>query len=261
MSMPDLVGMVHLLPLPGSPRFAGSVDQVVNTAVEDAEILAKHGFPGLMIENFGDVPFYAEQVPPETIAAMTSAVNAVAELGIPFAVNVLRNDALAALAIAAATGASAIRVNVLTGTMFTDQGPIHGRAAEVLRKRALISPDTEIWADVGVKHATPPSGFDLALSAVDTVERGLADAVIVSGSGTGMEPDLEQAESVRDAIGKSHRIVIGSGATPDNLAHLAEVANTVIVGSFLKKDGEASNRPDPARVGAMFDAASRMEMV
>ncbi|HSM44230.1 MAG TPA: BtpA/SgcQ family protein, partial [Acidimicrobiia bacterium] len=41
--LPRIVGMVHLLPLPGSPRFGGSMDEVVATASEDARALVDAG--------------------------------------------------------------------------------------------------------------------------------------------------------------------------------------------------------------------------
>ena len=125
--------MVHLGPLPGSPQFGHDLKAVIASALADAERLEAAQFDGVMIENFGDIPFFADDVPKATIAGMTRVVSAISRhVDIPFGVNVLRNDALGALAIAAATGASFIRVNVLSGLMHTDQGPIVGRAAEVL---------------------------------------------------------------------------------------------------------------------------------
>ena len=209
--IPRVVGMVHLLPLPGSPGFNGSMDEIMKTAVSDASDLADAGFPALMIENFGDVPFLADGVPAETISAMTVSVTEVSDAtGLPFGVNVLRNDAVSALGIAAATGAAFIRVNVLTGIMYTDQGPIVGQAAAVLRKRSQLAPGVEIWADVMVKHAAAPAEIDASQAAADTVERGRADAVIVSGSGTGAEPDMHEATVVRAAVPTETRVVIGS---------------------------------------------------
>jgi len=259
--LPRLVGMVHLLPLPGSPRFGGSFDEVVSVAADDARALVDAGFPALMVENFGDVPFFTDRVPPETVAAMTRAVAAVAETGVPVGVNVLRNDALAALGIAAAIGADFIRVNVLTGVMYTDQGPIIGRAAEVMRARALLAPGVEVWADVMVKHATPPVGLDAGRAAADTVHRGLADAVIVSGSGTGATPNLDEARQVRAAVGAGTRVVIGSGATRDNIDALVGIADTLIVGSAIKVDGDAMHRPDPLRAKAFVERAAERGIV
>lgn len=260
--IPRLVGMVHLLPLPGSPRFTGSIDQVISAAQEDALALTAAGFPSLMVENFGDTPFHAGTVPAATIAAMTVAVKGVIEAtGAIVGVNVLRNDAGSALAIAAATGASMIRVNVLTGMMYTDQGPIVGDAAMVARARAALCPHVEVWADVMVKHATPPPGADPAQIAYDTVARGLADAVIVSGPGTGSAPDPGQVKTIAGAVPKGTRVVVGSGAGTSNLSDLVEMADTVIVGSSVKVDGDANNRVDPDRARAFFEVAARLGLV
>jgi len=248
--------MIHLLPLPGSPGFRGSIDEVLETATGDAVTLADAGFPALLVENFGDVPFHADTSDPETIATMTLATQAVRDAtGLPFGVNVLRNDALTALGIATVTGAAFIRVNVLTGVMYTDQGLIVGRADELARRRAALAPQVEIWADVLVKHATPPPGLDIRQAAEDTVIRGLADAVIVSGAGTGLEPDLEEAGLARSVLPKGTRLVIGSGASVENLGAMSDVADTVIVGSSLKADGKASSPLDMARVAAFIEAA------
>lgn len=253
--------MIHLPPLPGAPAFGGSIDEVISKAVGDAQTLVDSGFPALMVENFGDTPFFADRVPAETVAAMAVAANAVAGVGVPFGVNVLRNDALAALGVAAATGAGFIRVNILTGMMHTDQGPIVGRAAEVMRLRSSLDPGVEVWADVMVKHSAPPMGVERAQAALDTVERGLADAVIVSGSGTGDTADVGEIEEVRIALGVGTRIVIGSGARPDNLDRMLKFADTVIVGSSLKVDGDARNRLDRSRVDEFVKAANERGLI
>lgn len=260
--IPRLVGMIHLAPLPGSPQFDGSIDKVIAIALDDASRLTEAGFPALMIENFGDAPFYADRVPAETVAGITAAVSAIAsETDAVLGVNVLRNDAISALAVAAATGAAFIRVNVLTGMMYTDQGPIVGDAAGVARTRVALCPDVEVWADVMVKHATAPPGTDAEQMAHDTIERGMADALIVSGSGTGSAPDLAEAARVRFAIGDSTRLVIGSGATADNLAELVTVADTVIVGSSTKVDGRATNPVDPRRATQFVDTARSLGLL
>ncbi|MEX0667878.1 MAG: BtpA/SgcQ family protein, partial [Acidimicrobiia bacterium] len=253
--------MVHLPPLPGSPRFDGDLDSVIELARRDALILREAGFPALMIENFGDAPFYPDQVAPITVAAMTRAVSTIASAtGLPIGVNVLRNDALAALAIAAATGGSMIRVNVLTGLMNTDQGPIVGRAAEVVRERQRLCPEVGILADVFVKHASPPSGLTIEQAGLDTWERGGADALIVSGTGTGAAPDLEEAARLRKAVPGS-RILVGSGASAATLSALAEIADGAIVGSSLKVGGMVSNQVDPDRARELVRAAVRVGWV
>jgi membrane complex biogenesis BtpA family protein len=238
------------------------MDQVLERSIEEATLLAEAGFPALMVENFGDAPFHADESDPETIAAMALAVSGVVEkTALPVGVNVLRNDALSALAVADVAGAQFIRVNVLTGVMYTDQGPIVGRADEIARRRAFLGSEIEIWADVMVKHATPPPGLTVEQAVEDTVVRGLADAVIVSGTRTGVEPDPDEAAKARSALPKGVRLVIGSGAAVDNLGLLVDVADTVIVGSSLKTDGNVSDRLDPERVAAFIEASRHHGLV
>ncbi len=256
-SLPRLIGMVHLGPLPGSPRFSGGFDAVVARAVSDAEVLAAAGFGGIGVENFGDAPFFTDDVPKVTIAAMTRAISSVANaVELPVGVNVLRNDAAGALAIAAATGAAFIRVNVLSGSMWTDQGLIVGRAAEVLRLRRAIAPDTQIMADVFVKHATPPPGTTLEQAAEELSGRGLADALIVSGTATGRPPSLDTLRDARKAVPESP-LYVGSGASAGNVAQFLAVADGVIVGTTLKQGSHTTNPVDPDRARAFAQAGRR----
>jgi membrane complex biogenesis BtpA family protein len=248
--------MVHLAALPGAPSYCGDLDAVIRSALEDAAALAEAGFDGLMVENFGDAPFFADDVPKITVAAMTRVV---AELrtavDLPVGVNLLRNDALGALAVAAATGAGFVRVNVLSGTMFTDQGPIVGRAAAVARTRAALAPEVAVMADVFVKHATPPPGLSLAAATRDLVERAGADVVVVSGAATGDTPPTGDLETVAEAAAGCP-VYVGSGATSHNVAELLTTATGVIVGTALKAGGTTTNPIDPGRAAAFVAAAS-----
>src|SRR5262245_3327623 len=124
MSAFQIIGVIHLPPLPGSPRFDGEVGAVYSRAVEEASRFADWGFDGLIIENFGDAPFMPRNVGPETIATMAVCLDRVRQCcpGLSLGVNVLRCDASAALAIALAGNANFIRVNVHAGARVTDQG-------------------------------------------------------------------------------------------------------------------------------------------
>ena len=249
--------MIHLGSLPGAPLHADDFASVLEAAERDARLLAAAGFDALLVENFGDVPFHADRVPATTVAAMAIAVRAVRDIsGLQVGVNVLRNDAMAALAIAAATGAEFIRVNVLTGTMYTDQGPIVGRADEVMRLRRDIAPQTLVLADVFVKHATPPPGLAIEHAAEDTVRRGLADALVVSGSGTGKPPSLTAIRKVKAAV-RGTPVLLGSGVTAATARKFLDVADGIIAGTTLKQRGVAANAVAPKRAAAFIRAARR----
>lgn len=240
-------GMVHLRPLPGAPD-AERIDAVIASAIRDAKRLASGGADGVVFENFGDVPFFRGRVDAETVASMTRVVTEVMrEVQLPFGVNVLRNDASSALAIAVATGAAFIRVNVHTGAMVTDQGIIEGRAAATLRKRAALRCDAAIFADFLVKHAAPLGEIDPLQAVKDLRLRGLADAIIVTGTATGAAADPARLRQLRDAVDAP--LIVGSGLTAENAASFAD-ADGAIVGTSLKTDGVV----DATRVAALVRA-------
>jgi membrane complex biogenesis BtpA family protein len=249
-----LIGVVHLKPLPGAPRWEGNFQALIDFAVADARAYERGGAHAIFVENFGDVPFTKTKVGPETIAAMTAAGGAIrAAVKLPLGFNVLRNDAQAALALCAACGGDFIRVNVHTGAMLTDQGLIEGDAFTTVRYRDRIRPGAGIFADVHVKHAVPLGDWTLEDSAHDTVERGLADALIVSGVGTGQAADLADVERVRRACPQT-KLLLGSGVNVANVKDYLRFADGVIVGSSLKRDGKLANPVDPKRVAALVKA-------
>jgi hypothetical protein len=251
-----IIGMVHVGALPGAPMYAGSMQSIIDAALRDARALRDGGCDAIAFENFGDRPFFKDHVPAETVAALTRVIVEVAgEVTIPFGVNVLRNDAASAIAIAAATGAAFIRVNIHTGAMLTDQGIIEGRAAETLRKRTAIAPEVLIFADHMVKHAMPMVAIDEVQAAKDLRHRGLADGVIVSGVETGAEPDRGSFTILREAL-PDVPILIGSGLTEANASAFAH-ADAAIVGTSIKIDGRVEAPVDPDRVARLVAVFKR----
>ena len=249
-----LIGVVHLQPLPGAPRWRGDMESVIEFAVNDARAYERGGAHAVFIENFGDVPFTKGSIAPETLAAMAAAGRAIRQtVDLPIGFNVLRNDARAALALCAVCDGAFIRVNVHTGAMLTDQGLIEGNAYETLRYRHRVCPGAQIFADVHVKHAVPLGNWSIEDAARDTVERGLADALIVSGAGTGLQADLADVERVRRTA-PTTRILLGSGTTLANVRDFLPAADGFIVGSSLKLGGKLSNPIDPKRVAALVRA-------
>ncbi len=250
-----LIGMVHLPPLPGSPRWGGSMGEVVARALDDARALEAGGLHALLVENYGDVPFTPGRVDAATVAAMTAVIAEIRRsVGLPLGVNVLKNDSQSALAVAAATGATFIRVNVHVGAVVADQGIIQSDAFATLRYRRLLGVDVKIFADVQAKHGAPLAPVELEQEARDCVSRGLADALVVSGKATGEATPLEDVKRVRSAV-RDVPLLAGSGVTPDTVADLLSVADGAIVGTFLKRDGRLGNPVDPDRVKRLVEAA------
>jgi membrane complex biogenesis BtpA family protein len=251
-----LIGMVHVAPLPGSPRWDGSIDRVVAAAVADARALIEGGMDALLIENHGDAPFTPGRVEPATVAALAVVAREVRRAlpGATLGINVLKNDARAALAVACATGARFIRVNVHAGVVAADQGLVQSDAYGTLRDRRLFGADVQIFADVGGKHATPLAPIDLEQHARDLRHRGLADGLVVSGPATGAATSLTDVKRFRGAV-PDVPLLVGSGATVETAAELLSVADGLIVGTSLKRNGDVAAPVDPERVRRLVAAA------
>ena len=252
-----IIGVVHLRPLPTAPRWGGNLKAVIDRAEQEATALAAGGVDGLIVENFFDAPFTKDRVDSAVVSAMSLVVQQVKQLiTLPIGINVLRNDACSAMAIATCVGAAFIRVNVLTGAMVTDQGVIEGPAHQLLRYRRELGSEVKILADIWVKHAHPLGAPNLTNTVQDTIQRGLADAVILSGSATGIPPsqgDLELAMEAAQGV----PVLIGSGANWENIPTLIQAANGVIVSSSLKRHGQIEQPVDPIRVSRFVEAVRR----
>ena len=245
-----LVGVVHLAPLPGSAGYGGSDDEIMRLARDSAAALWDAGFDGIMLENFGDTPFHPDSVEPHVVGLVSVLVREFSARG-PCGVNLLRNAARDALAAAFAGGGAFIRVNIHTGAALTDQGVIQGRAWETLRYRRVLGARVGIMADIQVKHAVPLAPRDPVEEARDSVERGLADALIVTGPRTGTLGNPARARALKEAL-PDVPVFMGSGVNHDNVGRVLEDADGVIVSSALES---GCGRIDPARAAAFVKAA------
>jgi hypothetical protein len=254
-SAPRLVGVIHLGPLPGAPKQRTSLEAVVRSAAADARTLAEAGFDAAIVENFGDAPFSSGSVGPATVACMTRAALVVREAAprLALGVNVLRNDPEAALAVALASGASFVRINVHVGARLTDQGVVTGRAHDTLRLRRALELEEEValWCDVAVKHSAPLAERPLEEEAREAAERGLADVLLVTGAATGAPAARADLEAV---VGAGEvPVLVASGVTIDQLGELG-AAHGVVVGSALRASGRAGEPIDVERARAFAQA-------
>jgi membrane complex biogenesis BtpA family protein len=236
-----LIGMVHLRPLPGAPRYRPEegCEVVYNEALAEARILEAAGFDGVIVENGGDIPFLPpDRVGPETVAAMAVALRVLHdEVRIPIGVNCLANAVEASIAVAAAAGGAFVRSNQWANAYVANEGIIEGRAGEATRfRRAIGAEQVTVWADVKVKLGSHAITADRSLSEqARDMEWFDADALIVTGSRLADPPILEDIRAVREATDLA--VIVGSGVTAENLGTLLAVADAAVVGSALKEGG------------------------
>jgi membrane complex biogenesis BtpA family protein len=255
-----VIGVIHSLPLPGSPNYDGDpVERIYAYACAEARRYREGGVDGLIVENHGDIPFAKpDELGPETAAVMSVMTDRVRrESGLPTGVNVLANGVIQALATAKAAGASFVRVNQWANAYVANEGFMEGKAGLAARYRAAIQArDVAVFADVHVKHGAHAIMADRSLTELTRDAQFFdADAVIVTGQRTGDSAQLDQLETVKNAT--SLPVLVGSGVNPDNVASILAYADAVIVASALKHDGGWWNEVDPDRVRGFMDVVGR----
>lgn len=253
-----ILGMVHLLPMPGAPLYGGDLKPVLERALQDARTLEKGGVDALIIENFHDTPFFRETYEPETVSAMTLMAYEVSQaVSIPIGLNVLRNSWKAAIAIAHIVGGIFIRLNILTDVMVTDQGPIIGSAAEAVRYRKnLGAENVRIFSDIFSKHAAPLARRPLGVVARDMAYRAMADAIIISGEESSDPANIADIEEIRKAVPNTP-LILGSGMTPSH-AQLVKHVDGAVFGYGAKRDGDMTNPIDPDLVAEFMKGVRKV---
>ena len=260
----DLIGVIHLPPLPGAPLYRGErLDDIIQYAVEEAERYKQAGFDAVIVENYGDKPFSIEVSKPQAASLALVAASVRREVnGISVGVNVLRNDAYTALTIAVLAELDYIRVNSLCEVRVSGEGmlyPAGRRLVEAARELnaidMLIEERLRVLADVGVKHSMPISSpYSIEEAGLDCIERlGFKPwALVVSGSRTGEPPDPSSLDGIA-RIARSHgvRLYVGSGISYENIHAFLGLADGFIVGSSVRSGGRPEGRVDPGRASRL----------
>ncbi|WP_419696276.1 BtpA/SgcQ family protein [Mesorhizobium muleiense] len=246
-----VIGVVHLSPLPGAPRYDGeAVEAIYQRGLDDARSYLDGGCDGVIVENHGDIPFAKpDDIGPETAAYMAVISDRIRrEFGKPIGINVLANAAIPALAIASASGAGFIRVNQWANAYVANEGFVEGESGRAARYRVKLRANgIRVFADAHVKHGAHAIVADRP---VEELVKDLvffdADAIIATGQRTGHAADLSYISMIKEAAGLP--TLVGSGVTPDNANDILGIVDGIIIASALKHDGVWWNQVDPARV-------------
>ncbi|MFT5422382.1 MAG: membrane complex biogenesis BtpA family protein [Phycisphaerales bacterium] len=254
-----LIGMVHVGPLPGTPFHAGeSMELFAARAADDAKALARAGFDAIIVENMHDRPYvHGDRLGPETTAYMTRLVmEVIAAADLPIGVQILSGGNRHSLGVAHATGAQFIRCENFVYSHVADEGILlEAEAGPLLRFRKHIGAQhIPIFCDIKKKHASQALTADLSIGQFAEGAKFFgADGLVITGSSTGHPTSLADVKEAAKASGLP--VLVGSGANPDDAAELLTAASGLIVGSYIKRDGDWTNSVDPERAAALVKAA------
>ncbi|MFM8315083.1 MAG: BtpA/SgcQ family protein [Deltaproteobacteria bacterium] len=255
---PQLIGMVHVRALPGTPRHCHNIDAIVETAINEASQLEKAGFTAIILENMHDVPYLRGQVGPEITAGMASIAYEVRQsVKIPIGIQILAGANEEALSVAQAAELNFIRVEGFVFSHIADEGMIESCAGRLLRlRKELGAENIKIFADIKKKHSSHAITSDISISeTAHAAEFFGVDGVILTGSATGSEASPQELHQVSKHV--SIPVWIGSGVTPTNLIQYKE-AQGWIVGSSLKEKGKWDQSLDPSALNQMSSAFQKL---
>ncbi|MFA6445720.1 MAG: BtpA/SgcQ family protein [Candidatus Paceibacterota bacterium] len=252
-----LVGMVHVLALPGTPLNSHSSEEIIDKAVEEAKVFKKLGFNTVMIENMHDIP-YMKIVGPEVLALMTVIGREIKKLGLYCGIQILAGANKEAMAAAKAGGLDFIRAEGFVFAHVADEGYIESCAGELTRYRKMTgAEEVMIFTDIKKKHSAHAITSDVSIEeTAHAAEFFLSDGVIVTGVSTGTEASLDEVKGVRKAV--KIPVLIGSGITDMNLQNYFPYADIFIVGSFIKKGGYWKNELDEGNIKLLVDEFNKL---
>ncbi len=253
-----VIGMIHTLALPGTPKYRGSVDEIVDKACKETETYSEYGVNTIILENMHDVPYMNRKVGPEITAAMTTvALNVKKMFSGNIGIQILAGANEAALAVALAANLQFIRAEGFVYSHVADEGLMNACAGELLRYRKQIGADhIQVFTDIKKKHSSHSITDDVSLvETAKAAEFFLSDGLIVTGSSTGLPADVNEASQLYHSTDLP--VLIGSGITSSNIAEYLSFADGFIVGSFFKENHYWENKLDPANIESLFNAMSK----
>ena len=254
-----VVGMIHVDALPGTPKYKGDVENIINSAVKEAMIYKNSGIDAIAIENMHDIPYLKRNVGPEIISLMGIIGREVKKASqLPCGIQILAGANKEALAAALSAGMDFIRSEGFVFAHVADEGIMESDAGELLRYRKQIgAEDILIFTDIKKKHSSHSITLDVdIIETAKAAEFFLSDGVILTGTSTGKETDIDELKKVRGAV--KIPVLVGSGLTADNIEKYFPAADAFIIGSYFKKGGYWQNEVDADRVKALMDKINKL---
>ena len=254
-----VVGMIHVDALPGTPKYKGDVENIINSAMKEAMIYKNSGVDAIAIENMHDIPYLKRNVGPEIISLMSIIGREVKKVSqLPCGIQILAGANKDALAAAHSAGMDFIRAEGFVFAHVADEGIMESDAGELLRYRKQIGAENIlIFTDIKKKHSSHSITSDVDIvETAKAAEFFLSDGVIVTGTSTGKETDIDELKKVRDVV--DIPVLIGSGLTADNIEKYFPAADAFIIGSYFKRGGDWKNEVDADRVKTLLDKINNL---
>ena len=244
-----IIGMIHVDALPGTPNFKGDINKIISSAIDEAKTYLDAGINSIAIENMHDIPYLNKNVGPEIISMMSIIAYEVKnKTSLPIGIQILAGANKEALASAKSAGIDFIRAEGFVFAHVADEGIMNSDAGELLRYRKIIDAENIlVFTDIKKKHSSHSLTADVTIEeTAKAAEFFLSDGLILTGTSTGKEADLNEIKAVKKV--SKLPVIIGSGITEKNVENYLPFCDAMIVGSHFKKNGNWKNMVDGKRV-------------
>jgi len=244
-----VIGMIHLDALPGTPKHSGNINQIIEKAIAEADTYKSAGLKAIMIENMHDVPYLNNSSGPEITSTMAIIAYEIKKrTNLIVGIQVLASANKEAIAIAHSANLDFIRAEGFVFAHVADEGTTEANAGNILRYRKQIGADNVmVFTDIKKKHSSHSITSDVSIvETAKAAEFFLSDGIIVTGSSTGAEADIDELSAVK--LNSKLPIIIGSGVTAENIDRYYNLADAFIIGSYFKTNGNWENEIDETRV-------------
>ena len=253
-----VIGMVHLLPLPGTPFYQeGSMAQTLEKAVTDATALYQGGADGCLIQTVDRVYPAGDEADYARVAAMAAVAKAVSDATGPefqIGVQIMVNALKASVAVAKVCNGSFIRCAALVGATPSAGGMIEANPHDFLTYRNGIGAQRiKLIAEVNSRHfhwLGDRSTADIARMAARV------GAAAVEVAHTDEETNAKLIREIKQAL-PHLPVILGGHTTHENVARRLAEADGAFVGACLKVD-RWDGRVDVERVRAYVDIVANL---
>ena len=221
--------MFGRLPIFGMIHLAG--DDQLSRAFNEIAIFEEESVDGVIIENYHGSINDVESTLLET---------AWRKPNLKIGVNILPNEFYRDFALAEKYNADFIQLDHISGTYRS--GTLNFESYKECKEK---HPEIMVFGGVWPKYYRPVKESDLEADLKVGMQR--AEAIVVTGEGTGKETPLDKIKKFREVLGE-HHLIIGAGLNHDNAYEQLRLADGAIVGSCFKSDNNTRHSVDRRRV-------------
>ena len=231
-----IIGMIHM---------AG--DKPVDRALEELALLEREGVDGAIVENYHTRDL--------NLIEAVLKVTSVSSFKMAIGVNILPNNFSHAMNLVQRYNGKFIQLDYISGT--------YARGDHLLELDVAAYTDAKNkYPNIVVLGGVWPKYYELRRFDEKNLPHYLddatkrAEAVVVTGDGTGEETPLSKIQLFRDTIDR-HPLIVGAGLNAKNAYAQLNIADGAIVGSYFK-DGDTEMPMIQERVKEIMDIAKSL---